>query len=276
MVSLRLLWVNERNAGPREAWMSEFVAACQPHEIDIAQLSGPEAEGDWDVICFNFDYPEMAQLKLVPQTKYRWPSAPILLLTLQCSTELAVWALRVRVFDLLIKPIEPREIEHCLQRVGDAVRARRAQSERRPQALIAPMPHEARYRPHTPPSVRLQQAVAHINKHFEETLPESQMARLCQMSPSRFCREFKTAYGVTYVEYVARHRIAQAQRLLNNPAMSIADAAAAVGFADPSYFTRVFRRVTGLSPSAYRGSQAVGGCVPTELEFEFASSRSAG
>ncbi len=274
MVSLRLLWVNERHAGPREAWMSEFVAACRPREIDIAQLPGPEADGDWDVICFNFDYPEMAQLKLVPQTKYRWPSVPILLLTQQCSTELAVWALRVRVFDLLIKPIEPREIEHCLQRVCDAVRARRSQSERRPQALIAPMPIEARYRPHTLPSVRLQQAVAHINKHFEESLPESQMARLCQMSPSRFCREFKAAYGVTYVEYVARQRVVRAQRLLNNPAMSIADAAAAVGFSDPSYFTRVFRRVTGLSPSAYRGSRPAGGCAPQECEL--ASSHTAG
>ncbi len=274
MVSLRLLWVNERNAGPREAWLQQFAAICQLYEIDILQLCGPEADGDWDLICFNFDYPEVAQLKLVPQAKCRWPSAPIVLLTMQCSTELAVWALRMRVFDLLTKPIGPNEIENCLQRVSEAVHARRSQSQRRPQALIAPIPVETRYRPNTTASARLQQAVAHINKHFGQSLPLSQMAMLCQMSPSRFCREFKATYGVTYVEYVARYRIVQAKRLLNNPTMSIADAAAAVGFADPSYFTRVFRKVTGLSPSGYRGCQAVSRCRPDELEF--ASSRAAG
>ncbi len=268
MVTLRLLWVNERSAGPREAWRDAFASRCQLHEIDITQLTGPQADGDWDLLCFNIDYPEMAQLKLIPQTKCRWPSTPILLLTMQCSTDLAVWALRVHVFDVLIKPITPQEIEHCLQRVCEAVHARRSQSERRPQSLIAQMPVEVRYRPHTTPSQRLQQAVAHVSKHFGQSLPESQVAQLCQMSPSRFCREFKAAFGVTYVEYVARYRVVQAKRLLNNPSMSIADAAAAVGFTDPSYFTRVFRRVTGLSPSAYRGSQSA---FAGELELEASS-----
>ena len=253
MVTLRLLWVNDCNAGLREAWMAQFATACRLHEIDISQLAGREADGDWDLICFNFDYPEMTQLKLVPQTKCRWPSAPILLLTTQCSTELAVWALRMRVFDLLIKPIAPHEIQHCLERVSQAVHARRTQSERRPRALVAQMPVEARFRPNTSPSVRLGQALAHIGKHYGQPLPESETARLCQMSPSRFCREFKAAYGVTYVEYLARYRVVQAKRLLNNPAMSIADVAATVGFNDPSYFTRVFRRITGVSPSTYRG-----------------------
>lgn len=273
MVTLRLLWVNDCNAGPRETWMAQFATACRLHEVDISQLAGREADGDWDLICFNFDYPEMAQLKLVPQTKCRWPSAPILLLTTQCSTELAVWALRMRVFDLLIKPIAPHEIQHCLERVSQAIHARRTQSERRPQALLAQMPVEARFRPNTSPSVRLGQALAHISKHYGQPLPESETARLCQMSPSRFCREFKAAYGVTYVEYLARYRVVQAKRLLNNPAMSIADVAATVGFNDPSYFTRVFRRITGVSPSSYRG------CPPVPaagLESVAAASSTAG
>ncbi len=253
MVPMQLLWVNDCNAAvPREAWVAGFAAACRLHEIEITQLSDRETAGDWDLIAFNFDYPEMAQLKRIPETKRRWPSAPILLLTAQCSLELAVWALRVRVFDLLIKPIAPEEIERCLQRVAQAVHARRSQSERQPQTLLAPMPAEARYRPHTAPSLRLGHSLTHISKHYGQPLPESQIARLCQMSPSRFCREFKAAYGLTYVEYLARYRIEQAKRLLNNPAMSIADVAAAVGFNDPSYFTRVFRRVTGVSPSAHR------------------------
>jgi two-component system response regulator YesN len=46
----------------------------------------------------------------------------------------------------------------------------------------------------------------------------------------------------------------QAKRLLANPSMPVADVAAAVGFNDPSYFTRVFRRQEGVSPSEYRAT----------------------
>lgn len=252
MSPLRLLWVNGSVTGPREAWIGEFEAFCELREIEISQLSSHEADGDWDLICFNFDYPETASLKLIPQTKSRWPSAPILLITLQCSADLAVWALRARVFDLLVKPLTGQEISRCRQRIFEAVRARRSQSERRPQAVIAQMPVQARYHPQTAPSVRLKRAIAHIGKHYAQSIPESEVALICEMSPSRFCREFKSAFGVTFVEYLARHRVDEAKRLLDNRSMSVTDVAAAVGFTDPSYFTRVFRKLEGRSPTLFR------------------------
>ena len=75
------------------------------------------------------------------------------------------------------------------------------------------------------------------------------------MPPSRFCREFKAAFGVTFVEHLANARVLQAKRLLANPTMPVADVAAAVGFTDPSYFTRVFRKQEGVSPTEYRARQ---------------------
>jgi Helix-turn-helix domain len=80
------------------------------------------------------------------------------------------------------------------------------------------------------------------------------VALLCNMSPSRFCREFKAAFDATFVEYLANYRMQQAKRLLANPRMPVADVAVAVGFNDPSYFTRVFRKQEGASPSEYRAT----------------------
>jgi len=265
MSPLQMLWVNGSVTGSQETWISEFATLSSVQEIGISQLASPEAEGDWDVVCFNFDHPEMASLRLVPETKARWPSAPILLLTLQCSADLAVWALRARVFDLLVKPLSAQEIARCMQRVVDAAQARRSQSERRPQASVAQVPVEARYRPQFTRSVRLQRAIAHISKHFARQVPESEVALACEMSPSRFCREFKAAFGVTYVEYLARYRIQEAKRLLGNLSMSVTDVAAAVGFTDPSYFTRVFRKIAGSSPTEYRETPLMDGS-DAELE----------
>ena len=257
MSPLQLLWVNGSVTGNlREAWTSELANLCLAREIGVAQLSSREAEGNWDLICFDFDYPEMTSLRLVPQTKSRWPSAPILMFTQQCSAELAVWALRARIFDLLVKPVTAQEISHCMQRVLDAVHARRSQSERRPRASVAQLPMESRYRPQTTPSIRLQRAIAYICKNYGRQIPESEVALVCEMSPSRFCREFKAAFGATFIEYLAQHRVHEAKRLLGNRSMPITDVAASVGFTDPSYFTRVFRRIAGASPTEYRDAPA--------------------
>lgn len=261
---LRLLWVHGTGGGLREAWMAPFAALCQIVEIDISELESQEASRDWDLLCFDLDFPEMSSLRLIPEAKSRWPSAPILLLTMQCSLELAVWALRSRVFDLLVKPITSQEITRCMGRVLEAVQARRSQSERRPQATSQQMPMEARYRPQTAPMSRLQRALGHVHKQFGRHLVESEVARICEMSPSRFCREFKAAMGMTFVDYLSRHRISEAKRLLTNRNMSVTDVAAAVGFTDPSYFTRVFRKLEGASPSFYRDGLAAGSAVANE------------
>jgi len=250
--------------------MSEFTRLWDLHEIESANLPSLDPAASWDLICFNFDYPQMSGLKLIPEYKKRWPSAPILMLTMQNSADLALWALRSRVFDLLVKPVTAQEMQRCMQRVQSALVAKRSQSERSPEAIPAQMPPETRYRPQACRTARLQSAIAHVAKNFLRHIPESEVALLCEMSPSRFCREFKAAFDVTFVEYVSNHRVSEAKRLLANPNMSVTDVAAAVGFDDPSYFTRVFKRQAGVSPSEYRLASAARVVDRTEGSYEMA------
>src|SRR5690606_4338825 len=58
-------------------------------------------------------------------------------------------------------------------------------------------------------------------------------------------------YGLTFQEYVIRFRLREAGRLLKNPNAQVSEVAYLVGFNDPSYFTKVFRRYTGVSPSQF-------------------------
>ena len=248
-----LLWINVDSAGGDTIASEPFWRLFRVTEIGEGELQFVQAES-YDAICFNFDFPVIAGLRLIPDAKKRWPSAPILMLTQQSSAELAIWALRSRVFDLLVKPVSADEVKRVLERVTHAVAARRSQTERKPQVLAAQLPAETRYRPQTPSAPRLQTAIAHVAKHYLRPIPESEVALLCNMSPSRFCRQFKAAFDVTFVEYLANYRMQQAKRLLSNPAMPVADVAAAVGFNDPSYFTRVFRKQEGVSPSEYRAA----------------------
>jgi AraC-like DNA-binding protein len=244
-VNLRLA---TRDAGPP----GELVHAFEVHAAAPDQLDATSA----DAVCFDYDYPDMAGLRLIPRTKKRTPSVPILMLTLQHSEDLAVWAFRARVFDYLVKPLARREVERCAERLADALAARRAQSERVAGNGAAPVPVASRYVPASPGEQRLQPAIMHITRHFTERVRGSEVAALCNMTPYHFSREFKAAFGVTFQDFLLNFRIAEARRLLANPRMSVTDVAAAAGFPDPSYFARAFKRRTGRSPSEYREAGA--------------------
>jgi AraC-like DNA-binding protein len=91
-----------------------------------------------------------------------------------------------------------------------------------------------------------------IAEHQSELLSLSQVARAVNMSGFYFCKVFKRATGLTFTDYVARSRVETVKKMLLNPHTRVSEAAYAAGFQSLSQFNRVFRRVAGESPSAYR------------------------
>ena len=72
------------------------------------------------------------------------------------------------------------------------------------------------------------------------------------MSPAHLRRTFTAELGVPPVTYLLKHRVQQAQRLLNVGGFSIKQISQMCGFRDPYYFSRAFRNVAGCAPSAWR------------------------
>jgi AraC-like DNA-binding protein len=101
-----------------------------------------------------------------------------------------------------------------------------------------------------PPAVT--KARAFIAEHLGEELSLDQVAHAASMSAFYFCKVFKAATGVTFTDYVARARVEKTKQLLLNPNVRVSEAAYEAGFQSLSQFNRVFRRVEGQSPSAYR------------------------
>lgn len=232
--------------------------------FDIRHCSNPnrpddELESQSGVaICFEFDYPDRPGLSLLRSTKERYPKIPILMLTSHHSERLAVWAYRNRVLDYVVKPVSTEDFLRCKDLLQAIQAAETRQNGRTIIDYKSNIPIEIPVGQRTG-SVRLAPAVHFVQKNFQEQIRNAEIAALCGMSSFHFSHEFTETYSLTFQEFVLRYRILEACKQLKHPNVAVANVAYAVGFNDPSYFARVFRRFVGLSPSEYceqiRGSE---------------------
>ena len=102
------------------------------------------------------------------------------------------------------------------------------------------------------PRVRTELSVSYIDHNYTEQFSLDEIARRNNVSKYHFARRFKMATGFSFKEYLNHKRVEEAKALLRKNGVSIAEACYAVGFNDLSYFGRVFKRIEGRTPSAYR------------------------
>ena len=91
-----------------------------------------------------------------------------------------------------------------------------------------------------------------IMAHQKEDLSLGQVAKAVNTSTFYFCKLFKKAVGIHFTDYRSRLRIENAKHLLLNPNLRISEIAYEVGFQSLTNFNRVFRNITGESPTSYR------------------------
>lgn len=101
-------------------------------------------------------------------------------------------------------------------------------------------------------------ATAYVQAHFGMELRASDLAAAAGLSVSRLSALFRQMTGCSPMEYVQRTRVEEARRLLADVHLSIKEIAARTGFDDAYHFSKVFRRIDGLSPLHYRQALLAG------------------
>lgn len=101
-------------------------------------------------------------------------------------------------------------------------------------------------------SLRVQRLKRFIEENAFEDIRLRDMAAVVGLSPYVAIRQFKKHVGVTPYTYLSERRTREAQRLLRETRLAIEEVANRTGFRDPAYFSRFFRRITGVSPSDFR------------------------
>jgi AraC-like DNA-binding protein len=104
----------------------------------------------------------------------------------------------------------------------------------------------------SPKHAKISEVVRYLNGHYDEPLKLGEIAERFYVSPYHLSRTFKEVTGFAFSDYVILTRIKEAQRLLRETDLSVAEVAAASGFDNFSHFGKTFKRITRLSPREYR------------------------
>ena len=249
-----LLWFDLTRNQSTEELILPFRSACHCQLDTPRGWASKHREPVPDMICMHFDCPDLAGLSLLQEIKLKSPSIPITMFTVQHSEELAIWAMRSRVWEYVVLPLSAAEINRYLNALEQLCTLRSAAGNNK----ALPIEHG----PALPDSIRLttdhqkhnalHNVLQYIDQHYCESIDQKDLAKRCGMTTFRFSRLFKEVYGLGFMDYILGKRMDSAKDLLDNSQMPITSIGYEVGFKDPSYFARAFKQYAGSTPSEYR------------------------
>ncbi|MEW7291017.1 AraC family transcriptional regulator [Aquimarina sp. 2304DJ70-9] len=98
---------------------------------------------------------------------------------------------------------------------------------------------------------RTSKVFQYINDHYDKPIRSETLAKQLGLTPNSFCRMFKTVTNRGFIDFLNEFRIKKAQEYFEHHNFTIAEVMYRCGFNDPSYFSKQFKKYSGISPSNY-------------------------
>ena len=125
----------------------------------------------------------------------------------------------------------------------------------------------ARRSPRVPEQVRgglapwqIRKVTSHVEAHLDRPIRREELVTLVRLNPSYFGRAFRNSFGEPPHEYVIRRRVERAQGLMLSTDAPLSEIAVDCGLADQAHLMRLFRRIAGENPSAWRRARIGAPC----------------
>lgn len=94
-----------------------------------------------------------------------------------------------------------------------------------------------------------------MEDHLSESIPIQEMAEHLCMSRTLFYNKIRSITGLTPVDFYRKYHIERAAQMMRNEGLTVSEACYGTGFSDPKYFSKVFKKFMGVSPSEYRNNK---------------------
>ena len=208
---------------------------------------------DIDLAVIEYRLSDMSGIEVMKEIKDVAPSVLVIIVTAYGDEDVAVEAFRSGARDYLKKPFSISELS---TKIDFYLALRHADKKSRknilPGADTTALPAKQPFTVTPSQYHKIQHAVRFIKDNYRTDISLDAVAAEVGVSPSHFSRIFRKVMGLSYQEYLNGCRITKAKNLLRTSPRNVAEIAISLGFSDPTGFGRIFKKLTGQTPSAYR------------------------
>jgi two-component system response regulator YesN len=195
-----------------------------------------------DLVMLDHRLPDCTGLEILSKLRSIHPKLPVVMLTGYGSEWICAAAFKQGVSDYLQKPVNAVDLVGTVTRILPSGLEGNAPSCERQTLRDCPAPL----------CIPVKRAMELIQQRYWDQFSLSSLALQVGMSKYHLSRRFREVLGVTFRDYLLRVRLERAKALLATGQVSITEVAQNVGFGDLPRFDKVFKRYTGVTPSAYR------------------------
>jgi len=225
---------------PWEKWNCRVVAAAH-NGLEGKQVIEKENP---DIVFMDICMPELDGLAMIAAINSQLPDLEVCVLTGYRDFEYAQRAIRLGVARFLLKPSKMEELEEALDYMTGVLD--RLSPDERAQAEDRPEPEDAAN------SFVVRQAKAYIARRCAEKLTLQEVADHCFVSQWHLSKLLNRHLGQPFYDLLNAERVRRAKELLEDPALRISEIAERVGYADTAHFSRVFKKLEGVSAGEWR------------------------
>jgi len=185
-----------------------------------------------DIALLDIEMPGMNGIELAKYIKERYANCIIIFITAYDRFDYVIEAMHIKAFDYLLKPWKEERLCELINTAIENVR-----SMQKTDGIV-----------HSQKDV----IKDYIDRNYKKDISAKDVAGILGYSDVYFSKVFKQLFDDNFINYLTKIRIDRAKVLLKDVSFNIKEVGKSVGYADSNYFTKVFKRSIGMSPSEYR------------------------
>ena len=224
----------------REGFKQLFDWAAHDCEVVGEAADGMEALAQIDhlqpdIVIMDINIPIINGLKVIQTSRMRYPDMAFIIVSGYDDFSYCREALRMRITDYILKPVNYEEFGSCIDRLKIALYEKRKTEEQDAQ--------EER---------TITGIIRYLQEHLDKEISLNILADEFHLSSQYISQLFKSEIGVNFLAYLTSIRMERAKKLLLATSLSIGEISEKCGYADYRVFTKAFKKEEGSTPSQYR------------------------
>ena len=188
-----------------------------------------------DIAIMDINIPIMNGLKVIQLSRIKHPDTAFVIVSGYDDFSYCREALRLQITDYILKPVNYEEFGTCIDNLKIALFQRR------------PLKNEEQHEERT-----IHGITRYLQEHLAQEISLSVLAEEFHLNPQYISQLFKSEIGVNFLAYLTNIRMERAKKMLISTSLSIAEISVRVGYGDYRVFTKVFKKLEGITPSQYR------------------------